>query len=305
MTVDALVCIGDGGVVEVAADDGRVSGIALYDSINAVGLYASVGGRFAELVEEHFRAALDGFAVGVDDGVGVFVLLFPAEVIAFQVPVDDEDAVAKAVYPAGKAMIGASGEVDVYGVAEDRESRQDGYVACLQGVIGCGVNPFVVVVKEVFVQFLYADNVSVGSIDELDEFCLLLFCPQVIDVVGDDGDAAVGRFSVVVADVQRAIVEDVAAYEERTCNGNPDETRLEEQPEDDEEDVDEKEDGECKRQERESREDVGRDECECDAQPHQKDGADVGAEKDADGEALEEFYHETLWGVRGFKVIFL
>ena len=127
---------------------------------------------------------------------------------------------------------------------------------------------------------MQADDVGVGCIEELNELIFLLFSCGFPGIVCDDGDGAVGVR--IAAEVDGAVVEDVAAYDERSCDGHPGEPGLEEEPEDDEEEVDGEEDGEGECQQREAREDVGRDECQGDAEPHQHDGAEVGAEEEAD-----------------------
>ena len=117
---EPLICVGDRSVVEVAASDDRVVGVAVDDSTDAVGLNTSIGSSFAELAHEHFRTALDGLAVRLNDGIGIFVLFFWAEVSAFQVVVDDKQAVAVAVDPTSQTVIGASGIFDMNGVAQER-----------------------------------------------------------------------------------------------------------------------------------------------------------------------------------------
>ena len=131
MVGEALIDVGDGCVVEVAAYDCGVVGVAFDVGADAVCLCASVGCGFAQFAHEHLRTIADGLAVRVDDGVGVFVFLFWAEVIAFEVVVDDEQAVAVAVNPAGEAVVGARRKVDVYGVAEEWELGKYGVVAGL------------------------------------------------------------------------------------------------------------------------------------------------------------------------------
>ena len=114
-----MVGVGYGCVVEVSADDGGMVVVVVDDGADAVGLCASVVCGFAEFVDEYACAAFDGLLVWVGDGVCVFVFVFVAEVVAFQVVVDDEEAVSVAVNPACDAVVLACGVVDVYGVAQE------------------------------------------------------------------------------------------------------------------------------------------------------------------------------------------
>lgn len=114
-----LVGIGDGCVVEVAADDDGMLVVAVDDVADAVGLCASVVCGFAEFVDEYACAVFDGLLVWVDDGVCVFFFVFVAELVAFQVVVDDEQTVSLVVNPACDAVVLACWVVDVYGVAQE------------------------------------------------------------------------------------------------------------------------------------------------------------------------------------------
>lgn len=131
-TGEPLICIGDGCVVEVTANDNGVAGVAVDECADAVGLSASVGGCFAQFAYKHSRTAFDGLAMRVGNGVGVFVFLLWAQLVAFEMAVDDEHAVARTIYPTGQAVVVAGREVDVYGVAQERKPREDGDVADLQ-----------------------------------------------------------------------------------------------------------------------------------------------------------------------------
>ena len=110
---EALVDVGDGCLIEVAAGDDGMAGVAPDECTDAVCLNASIGSGFAQLAHELSRAALYGLAVRVDDSAGVFVLFFFAEMIALKMVVNDKEAVAVAVNPAGEAVIGACGIVNV------------------------------------------------------------------------------------------------------------------------------------------------------------------------------------------------
>ena len=110
----------------VATDDDGMTSVAVDEGADAVGLCATIGGGFAQFAEEHSRAVLDGLPVWVGDGIGVVVFFFCAEVCAFQVVVDDEQAVSVAVYPACSAMVAACGVDDAYGVAQEWMPREDG-----------------------------------------------------------------------------------------------------------------------------------------------------------------------------------
>ena len=152
--------------------------------------------------------------MGVGNGVGVFVFLLWAQLVAFEMVVDEEQAVAQAVYPAGQAVVVAGGIVYVYGVAQEGQSGEDGYVACLQRAVGGLGEPVFVGVEEACAEFLQADDVGIDGVYELNEFFPLLFVSHVSDVVGDDGDGVVGCFVAVVSvEVGGTVVEDVTAYE--------------------------------------------------------------------------------------------
>lgn len=117
-------------------------------------------------------------------------------------------------------------------------------------MVGCLLEPVFVAGEEACAEFLQANDVGIGSVDELYELFSLFFFTHVSDVVGYDGDGAIGICVVLVrAEVQWAIVEDEASDEECSYQGNPYESWVEEQPEDDEEQVDDKEDGEGECQE--------------------------------------------------------
>ena len=113
----ALIGVGNGCFVEVTADYTVMAGIMIYEGTNAIGLRPTVGGGFAQLAQQGVRAAFYGLAVRLYDGVGVLVFLLRTQLVAFQMIVDEEQAVAAAVYPAGQAVVVSGGVVDVYGVA--------------------------------------------------------------------------------------------------------------------------------------------------------------------------------------------
>lgn len=184
---ELLVGIGDGCVVEVSADDDGVVFVAVDDGADAVGLCASVVCGFAEFVDEYACAAFDGLLVWVGDGVCVFFFVFVAEVVAFQMVVDDEQAVSVVVNPACDAVVLACGVVDVYGVAQEGVFRQYGYGVVLPHLVVCGVEPFAVYVEELSGDFLDADDVGIGCFEVLQE-CLCAFFAGigVVCVVGDD-----------------------------------------------------------------------------------------------------------------------
>ena len=116
---EVLIGIGNGCLVKVAANDDAMIGKTVDEGADAVGLCPSVCGGFAQLAQEQVRAVLDGFSTGLLYGIGVIVFLLRAQMVAFQVIVDEEKAVAVASYPASYAVIAAGGIVDVYGVAQE------------------------------------------------------------------------------------------------------------------------------------------------------------------------------------------
>ena len=184
-------------------------------------------------------------------------------------------------------MIAASGKGDVYGVAQERMAGKNGYAVTLQGVIGCGVKPFLMAGEEICAQFLQANNVCIGNINESNQFGTLLLLCHVAYIVGYDGNRTVTTFVVVGSEVQRTIVKDISAYDESADNGHPYQTGPKEQPEDDKECINTKEDGKHQRQKGKTRKETGRDKSQCHTQPHQQYSAEIGTEKDADGKTLE------------------
>ena len=98
--------------------------------------------------------------------MGVIVFFLWTQMVAFQVVVDKEKAVAVAVYPAGYAVVVAGGVFDVDGIAEEGATRKYGYAAALQREVGRGIEPALVAGEEAFVEFLQADDVSVGYLEK-------------------------------------------------------------------------------------------------------------------------------------------
>ena len=109
----ALIGVGNGCFVEVTADYTVMAGIMIYEGANAIGLRPTVGGGFAQLAHEHARTALDGLAVRFDNSVGVLVFFLLAQLVAFQMVVDEEQTITTAVYPTSDAVIAASGVFNV------------------------------------------------------------------------------------------------------------------------------------------------------------------------------------------------
>ena len=212
-----------------------MTGIAVDKGADAVGLWPPVGGGFAQLAQQNVRAAFYGLAVRLYDGVGVLVFLFRTQLVAFQMVVDDEQAVAAAVYPAGQAVVASGGIVDVYGVAQEGKARQESYATTLPYVVACGVEPLLVGVEE-FPDFLQADDVSISNVEEADEFRTLLVGRHLADVEGYDAKCAVCVL-FAISKVQGAVVENVAAYDEYANYRHPRQTYMEEQPEHEEERV--------------------------------------------------------------------
>ena len=72
---------------------------------------------------------------------------------------------------------------------------------------------------------------------------------------------------IVVTEMDRAVVEDVAANKKRSNNRHPYQSSMKQKPKEDEEYVDNQKDGECQSEERKPRHNVWRDECQCHTQP--------------------------------------